>query len=72
MVPFLLPCATAGLASIAAWCASGTTTVVICLSAAARMLWAARAVQGDVVFLLVGHPWDAQRTAHLCATRCPI
>src|SRR6516165_10280534 len=49
MVPLLLSCATPGLASIAAWCASGTTAVVICLHVVARTRQAACAVQGDVV-----------------------
>src|SRR5262249_7884824 len=47
-VPFLLPCAPPELTSIAAWCGSGTTAVVICLHAAARPRRAERAVQGDV------------------------
>ena len=53
MVPFLLPCATIGLASIATWCGRGTTpsgsAVVTCLNAPARTRRAERAVQGDVV-----------------------
>ena len=53
MVPFLLPCATTGLSSIAAWDGSGTTPRgqqwSPCLNAAARTLRAERAVQGDVL-----------------------
>ena len=53
MVPFLLPCATTGLASIAAWGGSGTTprgsAVVTCLNAVVRTRRAERAVQGDVM-----------------------
>src|SRR5262245_2119225 len=49
MVPLLLPCATTGLASIAAWCGCGTTAVVTGLYAAVWTRRAERAVQGDVV-----------------------
>jgi hypothetical protein len=53
MVPFLLPCATTGLASIATWGGSGTTprgsAVVTCLNAVVRTRRAERAVQGDVI-----------------------
>src|SRR5215470_15236505 len=53
MMPFLLPCAPPGLASIAAWCGSGTTTsgsaVVTCLNATARTRQAERAIQSDVL-----------------------
>ena len=76
MVPLILPCATTGLASIAAWCGSGTTpsglAVVTCLNATARTRWAERAVQSDVFVRVANPPWDAQRTAHFCATRYPI
>ncbi len=72
MVPLLLPCATTGLASIAAWCGSGTTVVVTCLNAAARTRRAERAVQGDVLSVwqvLHGTPSapliSAQRVARL-------
>jgi len=53
MMPFLLSCAPPGLASIAAWCGSGTTTsgsaVVTCLNATARTRRAERAIQSDVL-----------------------
>ena len=53
MMPFLLPCATAGLASIAAGCRRGTTpsgaVVVTCRIATARTRRAERTVQGNVL-----------------------
>jgi hypothetical protein len=53
MLPLLLPCAPTGLASIAAWCGSGTTpsgsAVVTCLNATARTRRAERAMQSDVL-----------------------
>ena len=53
MVSFLLPYATTGLASIAAWDGSGTTprgsAVVTCLNATARTRRAERAMQSDVL-----------------------
>src|SRR5262245_48187365 len=48
MVLFLLPCATPGLASIAAWCGSGTTAMVICVNTAAHPRRAEPAVRGDI------------------------
>ena len=49
MAPFLLPGATPGLVSIAAWCGSGTTAVVICVNTAARPRRAEPAVRGDIL-----------------------
>jgi hypothetical protein len=53
MMPFLLPCAPTGLASIVAWCGSSTTpsgsAVVTCLNATARTRRAERAIQSDVL-----------------------
>ena len=74
MLPFLLPCAATGLASIVAWCGSDTTpsgsAVVTCLNATARTRRAERAVQSDVLSvwqLLHGTPSapriSAQRVA---------
>ena len=74
MVPFLLPCATTELSSIAAWDGSGTTPRgqqwSPCLNAAARTLRAERAVQGDVLFVwqvLHGTPSAPLISAHRVA-----
>ena len=71
MVSFLLPYATTGLASIAAWDGSGTTprgsAVVTCLNATARTRRAARAVQGEVLYagqVLRGTPSALHISAH--------
>ena len=74
MVPLLLPGATTGLASSAAWGGRGAdpsgSAVVTCLNAAARMRRATRAVQGNVLSMwqvLQGTPSAPRISAHRVA-----
>src|SRR5712691_8777128 len=77
MVPLLLPCATTGLFSIAAWCGAGVVQPLGVhrghLPERCRTYATGCACGAGRRFVRVaGPPWDAQCTAHSCATRCPI
>jgi hypothetical protein len=76
MVPFLLPLCDHRVGfhrcMVREWYNPSASAAVTCLNATARTRRAARVVQSDVLSVWQGLQWDAQRTAHFCATCCPI